>query len=60
MSYLINKLTTTRIMIKNVIRYAICPNCKGTGEARWYQQGWKCKICKGEAKIVIEEITYGE
>ena len=47
-------------MIKNVIRYAICPNCKGTGEARWYQQGWKCKICKGDGKIVIEEITYGE
>lgn len=47
-------------MIKSITRYAICPNCKGTGHNKWYEPWGKCIICKGDGKIVIEEITYGE
>jgi DnaJ-class molecular chaperone len=42
--------------MKTIIReYAVCPNCNGTGKARWHQPSLSCLICHGEGKIVIKE-----
>lgn len=43
-------------MEEEIIEWETCPNCKGTGQARFSQVGIFCDICDRTGRVIKKKI----